>query len=145
VLRDLGRNGDSVKALPDLARSVTSDIANKAPSLDYKIYFFSTGTFPITLYRLPTLNAAGQTRVAIALDDGEPQIVAGANVTQSTAWRKAIIEQIDKLTANVQVSEPGYHTLRLYQVDPAIAVDRMVIDTGGMQTSYLGPPESYHH
>jgi hypothetical protein len=145
VLRDLGRSGDSVKVFPDVAASVTSNLATNAPSLDYKVYFFSTGTFPVTIERLPTLDAAGATRVAIALDDGEPQIVAGANATQTTAWRKAIIEQVDKLTANIQVKTPGYHTLHVYKVDPAIVLDRLVIDTGGLLPSYLGPPESYRH
>jgi hypothetical protein len=29
-------------------------------------------------------------------------------------------------------------------VDAAIAVDQIVIDTGGLPASYLAPPESYH-
>ena len=83
--------------------------------------------------------------LAIAVDGNEPPIVAGANVTQTTAWRTAILEQIDKMSANIQVTTPGYHALHLYKVDPSIVLDRLVIDTGGLQPSYLGPPESYRH
>lgn len=43
------------------------------------------------------------------------------------------------------VTEPGEHVLRLFMVDPAIAVDQIVIDTGGLPVTYLAPPESYHH
>ncbi len=42
------------------------------------------------------------------------------------------------------VTEPGEHVLRLFMVDPAIAVDQIVIDTGGLPVTYLAPPESYH-
>jgi hypothetical protein len=45
----------------------------------------------------------------------------------------------------VTVGEPGEHVLRVFMVDPAIAVDQIVIDTGGLPAAaYLAPPESYH-
>ncbi len=53
-------------------------------------------------------------------------------------------EGVEKLTARVTVSAPGEHVLRLFMVDPGIAVDQIVIDTGGLPASYLAPPESYH-
>ncbi|MGK5693947.1 hypothetical protein ACSNOJ_13765 [Streptomyces sp. URMC 128] len=51
---------------------------------------------------------------------------------------------MEKLTATVTVTEPGEHVLRLFMTDPAIAVDQIVIDTGGVPASYLAPPQSYH-
>ena len=56
-----------------------------------------------------------------------------------------MLEHIEKLSGTIQVSAPGYHTFKLWKVDPSIAVDRIVIDTGGLRPSYLGPPESYRH
>jgi hypothetical protein len=32
----------------------------------------------------------------------------------------------------------------LWALDPAMAVDQVVIDTGGLPGGYLVPPESYH-
>lgn len=54
-----------------------------------------------------------------------------------------MLAHIEMLSAKIQVMTPGYHTLKIFKVDPSIAIDRIVIDTGGLLPSYLGPPESY--
>lgn len=145
VLTGLGRSGDSVKVFPDVSASVTADYATSAAELDYKIYFFTTGTFPITVFRIPTLNTNGSCRLALALDSGAAQTLRGADATDDAAWSTNVVEHIEKLSTTIQVTTPGYHTLRVWKVDPSIAFDRIVIDTGGLAASYLGPPESYRH
>jgi len=145
VQTGLGRNGDSVKVFPDLSPSVTAQFATTSPSLDYQIYFFSTGKFPVTLYRVPTLNQSGSCRIALAMDGEAEQIVTGVHSVNEAAWRTTLLEHIEKLTTTLDVTTAGYHTLHLYKVDPSMVVDRIVIDTGGAQDSYLGPPESYRH
>ncbi|MDC0683023.1 glycosyl hydrolase 115 family protein [Sorangium atrum] len=145
VLTALGRSGDSVKVFPDVAPSITANHATSAPELAYKIYFFSTGTFPVTVFRIPTLNSGGSCRLALALDDGSVATLRGADATDDPTWETNVIEHIEKLSTTIQVSTPGYHTLRIWKVDPSIAIDRIVIDTGGLMPSYLGPPESYRN
>jgi hypothetical protein len=145
VLTQLGRSGDSVKVFPDVSPSVTSDYATAAAQLDYKIYFFTTGTFPITVFRIPTLNTNGSCRLAFGLDSATPQTLRGADSTDDSGWSKNVVEHIEKLSGTIQVTTPGYHTLHIWKVDPSIAIDRIVIDTGKLKPSYLGPPESYRH
>lgn len=145
VLSLLGRSGDAVKVFPDVAASVMADYATAAAELSYKIHFFTTGTFPITVFRIPTLNTNGSCRLALALDAAAPQTLRGADATDDSAWSTNVIEHIEKLSGSIHVTAPGSHTLRIWKVDPSIAIDRIVIDTGGLRPSYLGPPESYRH
>jgi hypothetical protein len=37
----------------------------------------------------------------------------------------------------------GYHTLRIYMMDPIIVLQKIVINTGGLHPSFLFPPESF--
>ena len=68
VFTQLGRGaGDAVKAMPDLSPSVTTNLASASPELDYNVYFFTTGSFPVTVYRMPTLNTTGACRLAIGV------------------------------------------------------------------------------
>jgi hypothetical protein len=143
VFKQLGRSGDAVKVLPDVSPSITSDLPTTSPELDYKIYFFTTGTFPVTVYRIPTLNTTGACRIAVGVDSASAQTLTGAHAVEDAKWQTNVLEHIEKLSGTIQVAAPGYHTLKLWKVDPSIAVDRIVIDTGGLRPSYLGPPESY--
>jgi len=145
VFKQLGRSGDSVKILPDVSPSITSNLPTTSAELDYAIYFFSTGTFPVTVYRIPSLDTTGACRLAIGVDNAAPQTLTGVHSTSESRWENNVLEQIEKLSGTIQVSTPGYHTLKLMKVDPSIAVDRIVIDTGGLKPSYMGPKESYHH
>jgi hypothetical protein len=38
--------------------------------------------------------------------------------------------------------QPGKHTLRFRVLEPGIVLEKILINTGGLQPSYLGAPES---
>lgn len=107
----------------------------------------STGTFPVTVFRLPSLDERGQRRLAVSLDDQPVTVLSGQSVAtgnRGDAWARNVEDGVERLTATVTVTEPGERELRLFMVDAAIAVDQVVIDTGGLPVSYLAPPESWH-
>ncbi|GAA4019810.1 glycosyl hydrolase 115 family protein [Streptomyces plumbiresistens] len=147
AVRGLGRRTGAMEAVPSTAAPVTGDFAARAPELRYRVRFASAGSFPVTVFRLPSLDERGHRRIAVALDDQPVTVLSGQSVAtgnRGDAWARNVEEGIEKLTATVTVAAPGEHVLRLFMVDPAIAVDQIVVDTGGLPATYLAPPESYH-
>jgi hypothetical protein len=147
TVRGLGRRTGAVEAVPSTAAPITGDFASRAPELRYRVRFGGTGTFPVTVFRLPSLDERGQRRLAVGLDDQPVTVLSGQAVAtgnRGDAWARQVEDGVERLTATVTVAEAGEHVLRIFMVDPAIAVDQIVIDTGGLPATYLAPPESYH-
>ena len=141
VFDGLARSGGAVTAGPMGSKRYTD--TDNAPYLTYQVYFQSAGTFPATVYRVPSLDGVGQ-RLALGIDDNEPVIVAGENKDETSTWKVSVVNGIEKRTASVTIPAPGYHTVKLYMIDPGVSVDRIVINTGGELKSNQGPRESYH-
>ncbi len=103
----------------------------------------------ISTYCLPThrVHEGRGLRYAIAIDDEPPQIVdfyedGGHGGEQSPRWRENVARNAAITVTRHQLTAAGRHTLRIWAVDPGVVLDKIVIDTGGLQASYLGPPET---
>jgi len=160
---DYGRTLSSMLLLPTTAKCQLSlsgsvklteaelaRLKRESSCLEYKIYLFTPGEIEITVYTAPTLNFNRNQglRYAIALDQQIPQIAdlfpADCDASyHHPRWSKAVTENVHKsLTAHL-VKTAGYHSLKIMMVDPGVAVQKIVLDMGGVKPSYLGPPESY--
>jgi hypothetical protein len=148
-LPGLGRTLGSMATAPGLAKSVTPPQAS--PSLEYRMYLFSTGDVEVTSVVSPTLNfVPGRgLRFAVSLDDQAPQVVDACPVQTCQAnngnryWETAVRDAAFKVKSAHKVEQAGYHTLKIWMVDPAVVLQKIVVNTGGLKPSYLGPPESY--
>lgn len=60
----------------------------------------------------------------------------------SRDWETAVGEGIVKTRVRLPVAQPGAHVLKFWRITPGVVLERIVIDTGGLRASYLGPPES---
>jgi hypothetical protein len=147
VIPGLGRMGDSVSVFPTTAQSIQlSRISQEAPSLQYDLNLSAVGEFKVLCYLVPThpLHAGQGLRLAIGLDDQKAQIVtvgAGMEVP-SREWSQNVLNATTIGTTTLTVTTAGLHTLRLFMIDPGVIVDKIVIDSGGLRPSYLGPPET---
>jgi hypothetical protein len=123
-----------------------------APVLGYTIYFFSTGEFETTLYMAPSLNylPGRDFRTGLSIDD-EPVRVITVVPEEFDArngnreWEQTVMDNIRLVSGSVSVSQPGYHTLKVWMTDPGMVLERIVVNTGGVRPSYLGPPESFNN
>jgi hypothetical protein len=58
-------------------------------------------------------------------------------------WERTVMNNARYASSTHTVGEPGYHTLKLWMVDPGVVMEKLVVDLGGLKPSYLGPPQSY--
>jgi hypothetical protein len=121
-----------------------------SPCLEYRMYLFSTGDAEVTTITAPTLNfVPGRgLRFAISFDDSPPQTVTlvpeGYNAQNGNRdWEESVKDNARLVKTKLTIPNPGYHTLKLWMVDPGVVLQKLVVDLGGLKPSYLGPPESY--
>jgi len=139
IIDGLGRTGSSVTVLPFTSKGNYSieNILSKSPSLDYQIYTFTEGEVVLELNCIPTIpnNKSQGMAFAYSIDDKQPVIV-------SKPGARDVISNLLKLKTNLNISTAGSHVLKIWMVDPGLVIDKIIIDTGGLKDSNLGPPES---
>ncbi len=136
-----GRNLSSMSVFPVPQKSF--DLKN-APYLDYKVYLFSPGGISVDSIFAPTWAfAPGRgLNYGIAIDDEPPQIVDILQDRSDAAWEESVRSEMRKATSAHKIEKAGAHRVRIYAIDPGVTLKRIVINTGGLLPSYLGPKES---
>ncbi|WP_105103060.1 glycosyl hydrolase 115 family protein [Microbulbifer pacificus] len=137
-----GRTGSSISVFP--VRDQVYTRPQEAPYVEYDLTLFSTGDIRVQGLFAPSLNfqPGRGLRYAIAFDDGQPQVVDVLADLSDSAWETAVKNGVRVSISTHKVTEPGHHRLRIYAVDPGVTLQKVLIDTGGLQPSYLGPPQS---
>jgi len=147
---DLGRTLSGMTPLPVTEKSKSP--GEDSPRLEYRMYLFDSGKVKVKVYLSPTQNYYNTEglRYAISFDDEQPQII-NIHVNDTIpdwkyppTWNKAVGENIKVTTSEHLLEKPGEHVLKFWMVDPGIVLQKIVVDTGGLKPSYLGPPESFH-
>jgi hypothetical protein len=140
----LGRTLSGMTAQPVTAASQSP--GGDAPRLEYRMVLFDSGTVTVRAYLSPTLNFSGRKeglRYAVSFDDDVPQVVDIAADTGVKAWEQLVADNVSATTSQHRLARPGEHVLKFWLVDPGMALQKLVVDAGGVKPSYLGPPESF--
>jgi hypothetical protein len=149
VIPNHGRTLSGVTTWPVVASDPNpakagSHIVDESMSLEYRMFLFSQGTVTVEAYLAPTqkfLPGPGL-RYAISFDDETPQVVNLHADTSLAAWEKEVADGVKILTSQHQIARPGYHVLKFRAIDPGVVIQTLVVRTGVVRPSYLGPPES---
>ncbi len=125
-----------------------------SPHLEYRIYFFTSGEASVDNILAPNLAfiPGRDLHFAVSIDDQKPVLVTGVPMTVTASsdpskgndWDKNVEDEARIISAKVNIPSVGYHTLKVWMVDPGITLQKILIDLGGLKQSYLGPPESYN-
>lgn len=46
------------------------------------------------------------------------------------------------MNSKLKIDSDGNHKLKIWMIDPGVAIDKIMNDNGGMKESYLGPSET---
>lgn len=148
IEKDYGRSGDSVKVYPNTAAAVENPNSQNSAYLEYNIYFRNSGTYNVNIYRMPTLDEKNKSvRFAVGMDDNQPAVLSGCSTytgKSNDAWASQVVNNTQIIKTTVNVNETGLHTLKLYAVDPSIAIDKIILSQEDTGDTYFGMPESYN-
>ncbi|HVN48181.1 MAG TPA: glycosyl hydrolase 115 family protein [Bacteroidota bacterium] len=140
---NLSRTRSGMTILPVTASAQTP--GGDSPHLEYSMYLFHGDSVQVDAYCCPTLNFHGGEglRYAISIDDEQPQIVALHTNSNEGVWNKSVANNIVIAKSKHKITHAGFHVLKFWTVDPAVVLQKIVVETGDVKPSYLGPPESF--
>ena len=143
IIPDIGRTGSGITSFPVTSAAVVP--GSNSPVLEYEFYSYDSGDLKLNTYLSPTLNFHNNDglKFAVSIDDERPQIVVlNKEDNQGGIWNRWVGDNIIIKITTHQLNKPGKHTLKYWMVDPAIVLQKLVLDFGGLKPSYLGPPET---
>lgn len=144
VIHGIGKDGDGITTFPVTTDERTLDTSN--PFLQYEVYVYDTGAAKLNAYFSPTLNFEKDSsglQYAVSIDNEKPQIVSiNRDDNNEITWEKWVANNIIVKATEHKISKPGKHIIKYRMISPAVVLQKMVLDFGGLKPSYLGPPET---
>lgn len=148
VLPDHGRTGSAITPFPVTAPEQKP--GGSAPHLEYEVYTYSKGDLSIQAYFSPTLNFQSMEeglQYAISIDDEIPQVISINKEDKNSiggVWNKWVAENIIIKSSKHKIVKPGRHTVKYWMVNPGVVLQKLVLDFGDTEKTYLGPAETLY-
>ena len=145
VIPNIGKTGSGITTFPVTAGA---QLSAASPHVQYEFNTTTTGKVTLNLYFSPTLNflnAEEGLQFAISIDNEEPKIISLNKEDKNSisgVWNSWVANNIIIKKSEHQLTKPGKHVLKYWMISPAVVLQKLVVDLGGLKPSYLGPPET---
>jgi hypothetical protein len=146
VIPNYGRTDSGLTLMPSTAGTQTITTGPKAV---YSFFSYTAASnAKVTVYLPPSfnINPSNPLKYAIAIDGATPTTVtpvpSATLGAMPNGWEDSVVNGARVVTSSIGKVEPGKHQLSLWLLEPGTVVQRVVVDLGGVKSSYLGPPES---
>jgi hypothetical protein len=144
VIPGIGKDGDGITTFPVTADEKT--LSKNNPCLQYEVYVYDAGNVKLNAYFSPTLNFENDSlglQYAISIDNEKPQIISiNKDDKNQRMWGKWVANNIISKSTEHQISQPGKHIIKYWMISPAVVLQKIVLDFGGLKPSYLGPQQT---
>ena len=142
VVPNHGRTLSGVSPWP-VTSTATLDQAG-AMRLEYDVHLFSRGSLSVAAHLAPTqkFQPGDGIRFAVSFDGATPQVINIHADTSLPAWEREVGDGVKVVTSKHSIERPGEHVLKIWALDPGLVLQKIVVHSGRLRPSYLGPPES---
>ncbi|WP_431242547.1 glycosyl hydrolase 115 family protein [Flavobacterium sp. P21] len=145
IIPNLGKTDSGITLKPSNVKPI--EISEQSQRLEYNVHFFSKGIVKVKAYFSPTINfkMGDGLKYGIGFDNEKPQIMNLNTDSSEKNWAQSVANNIKIITSTHNIEKAGNHILKIYGIDPALVLQKIVIETeeGKVLESYLGPPESF--
>lgn len=140
-------SGKTLSGVTLLPASLPTQKAPGSPKMTYNLYSFTAGSASVSVTLSSALNHDPSRPLSYALAINSDAITTCQYVpvtdlgTLPSVWETAVQDAGWTYTSkhNIVAVE---NILSLWLLEPGVVVQRIVVNLGGVRTSYLGPPES---
>ncbi|KAH8732235.1 hypothetical protein GQ44DRAFT_735170 [Phaeosphaeriaceae sp. PMI808] len=146
LIPNYGRTQSGITLLPVSAGTQST---STAPKVTYTFYANAPfASAKVSVYMPPSFNtnAGAPLKYAVALDGGSPVVVTPVPSATLGAmpggWDASVVNGARVVTTGLAGGQAGKHEVSLWILEPGTVVQRLVVDLGGLKSSYLGPMES---
>lgn len=141
VIPDIGRTRDGLVSQPYNAENQKVETA---PTVEYDFYINEDAKINVHTYFSPTLNFTGKEGLQffLQIDEFEPIIVNAHNDDSEKHWENIVSNHIAEFITEHNTLKSGNHTLKIGMISSGLVLQKIIINSGGLKPSYLGPKES---
>jgi hypothetical protein len=146
VIPNLGRTLGAVTAFPQ-GRAPTTQ--SDGVRIEYEVALPQAGDLTLQLFLSPTLDTTGRDtqHIGVSIDDGPMQTLIDRLLPAPTAttlqeqrdWNHAVEDNARVLQTSFAGIESGKHTIKIWRLDDNVVLQKLVVSTGPIPLSYLGP------